>query len=280
MFRIVQSFNNNAALVEDDQHAKWIVIGKGIGFGLKKGDVVNQQAIQNCYRAVDQEDFEVMRTIDPKVVKLTNEILTFISKQLHQEVTGNDYASLADHLAFALQRAKEKIDFDDTSTRWEVAQLYPKEFKLAQELLPRIEHAFQVRLPKSEAVFLTYHFVNTEDASSLQDTIYLTKLIQKLINIVQFRYKVQLDPKSFNYSRFVTHLRLFLIRHMKGTQEHVHPLDEAFVTLTRTKYQRAFEVAESMVHYLQSETQWQISDSEKVYLALHLMRLIQDKQQQ
>ncbi len=34
----IKNYNNNAALVKDDQGQEWIVTGKGVGFGLKPGD--------------------------------------------------------------------------------------------------------------------------------------------------------------------------------------------------------------------------------------------------
>lgn len=36
----LKTFNNSAALVQDDQGQEQVVLGKGVGFGLKKGDEV------------------------------------------------------------------------------------------------------------------------------------------------------------------------------------------------------------------------------------------------
>ena len=37
----LKTFNNSAALVQDDQGQEQVVLGKGVGFGLKKGDKID-----------------------------------------------------------------------------------------------------------------------------------------------------------------------------------------------------------------------------------------------
>ncbi len=275
MLKVLQSFGNNAALVFDDHQVEWVVLGKGVGFGCKKGDVVDEAAIQNRYKAIADEALATLTQTDTQVLNLTNDILEFIAANLTQEVSINDYASLADHLAFMLQRTEAKIQMPTEAVRWEIQKLFPKEYELALQVVPKIEQAFEIELPENEAVFLTYHFIDAENQSTIDETLYLIKLIKKLMNIVQFQYRIVLDQDSFSYNRFVSHLRLFLIRYMKGTDTEINQLDPAFVKLTQDKYSQAFQVASSMVQYLTAETGWQIGDSEKVFLTLHLMRFMQ-----
>lgn len=44
--KFLKNFNNNAALVVDDQDVEWIVVGNGVGFGKHKGDQIDEQKIQ------------------------------------------------------------------------------------------------------------------------------------------------------------------------------------------------------------------------------------------
>jgi beta-glucoside operon transcriptional antiterminator len=39
----LKTFNNSAALVQDDQGQEQVVLGKGVGFGLKKGDKIDEK---------------------------------------------------------------------------------------------------------------------------------------------------------------------------------------------------------------------------------------------
>lgn len=45
------------------------------------------------------------------------------------------YLALADHIDFALSRTEDNIDISATNTRWEVKNLFPKEYKISEKLL-------------------------------------------------------------------------------------------------------------------------------------------------
>ena len=47
----IKNYNNNAALVKDLAGKDWVVIGKGIGFGLKKGMPVDESKIERRFLA-------------------------------------------------------------------------------------------------------------------------------------------------------------------------------------------------------------------------------------
>ena len=44
--KVLKTFNNNIALVEDSFHQEMILMGKGIAFGLKKGDSIDSSKIE------------------------------------------------------------------------------------------------------------------------------------------------------------------------------------------------------------------------------------------
>ena len=56
----IKNYNNNAALVKDLAGKDWVVIGKGIGFGLKKGMTVDESKIERRFLAQD----EIKRLLD------------------------------------------------------------------------------------------------------------------------------------------------------------------------------------------------------------------------
>lgn len=60
----IKNYNNNAALVKDSAGKDWVVIGKGIGFGLKKGMPVDESKIERRFLAQDETD-----QVEPEVVK-------------------------------------------------------------------------------------------------------------------------------------------------------------------------------------------------------------------
>ena len=46
----------------------------------------------------------------------------------------------------------------------------------------------------------------------------LTKMIQNILNIVKFHYKLELDEYSLHYERFITHLKFFSQRMFSGKE--------------------------------------------------------------
>ncbi|HFR3747608.1 TPA: CAT RNA binding domain-containing protein, partial [Streptococcus suis] len=49
MFRIIQSLNNNAALVKNEHGEQAVVMGLGITFQKKKGDLIVKDKIENIF---------------------------------------------------------------------------------------------------------------------------------------------------------------------------------------------------------------------------------------
>ena len=46
VMKVLKTFNNNIALVEDSFRQEMILMGKGIAFGLKKGDSIDNSKIE------------------------------------------------------------------------------------------------------------------------------------------------------------------------------------------------------------------------------------------
>ncbi|MCG0621604.1 transcription antiterminator [Lactiplantibacillus plantarum] len=59
MVKFLKNFNNNAALVVDDQDVEWIVIGNGVGFGKHQGDQIDDQKIQRRFVATLKQNVDI-----------------------------------------------------------------------------------------------------------------------------------------------------------------------------------------------------------------------------
>lgn len=181
---------------------------------------------------------------------------------------------LADHIDFAIARSKDHIDLNDSSARWEVKNLFPKEFVVAEKVVELIEQKTRINLPKSEAVLMTYHLVNaTSDDAQVQETVQITGLISSIVNIVQFDYKMTLDAESFNYSRFITHLRALLVRLLRKQSFDTEILDPSLLSFMKIKYNHAYETEERISTFLQSKMGWYLKPNERFYLLLHIWRV-------
>lgn len=245
--KFLRNFNNNAALVEDDESVEWVVIGKGIGFGKHPGDALDEDKIERRFIATMKGNIDVdsFKDIKPQALLITTKVIHLVEPLLGLSFSDYQYFVLADHIDFAIKRANDGIDVDNGTVRWEVRKLFSKEYQAAEKAVALIKDCAKISLPKSEVVFMTYHFVNAaSDGSKLQETIKITKLIAGVIDIVQYQYQLTLDPDSFNYNRFVAHLRSLMVQRVANTNAGGGDLDASLLQLMQVKYSFAYETVE------------------------------------
>lgn len=273
---VIKVLNNSAALVKDTDGKEEIVLGKGIGFGLNTGDKIDESRIQRRFvLANDKIDIDQLKSIKPTAFDLTNQVVQLVEPLLNIKFNSMQYIALADHINFAIARAKDHhIDLSDNNTRWEVKNLFPKEFKVAEKVVSLIDKEMNIELPASETVLMTYHLVNAEsDDAQVQETVQITNLINGIISIIQYEYKLTLDTDSLNYSRFITHLRALLVRILRKHSNDTAQLDSSLLSFMKIKYHKAYETVERISTYLNSKMGWVLSPDDKFYLVLHIWRL-------
>lgn len=279
LMKFVRTLNNSAAIVEDDGKEE-VVLGKGIGFGLKKGDQVDESKIERRFVTADDQDLDQVKDIRSTTLDVTNKVVDLVEPLLQIKFNDYQYLALADHIDFAVTRIKDHIDVSDNNTSWEVKNLFPKEYRISQRVIDLINNELKIELPKSEAVFMTYHLVNaSSDEDKVQETVQITNLISGIINIVQLEYQMVLDTNSFNYNRFITHLRALLVRLIRHQKTDTAELDPSLLGFMKVKYSHAYETAERIATYLHSKMGWKLQPDDIFYLVLHIFRVTsrQDK---
>lgn len=272
--KFLKAFNNSAALVEDDGTEK-IVLGKGIGFGLKKGQDVDESKIERCFVTTEQSDeVEQVKEFTAQTIDVTNQIVKMVEPLLQTKFSDYQYLALADHIDFAVTRINDHIDIDPANNDWEVKNLFPKEYAISEKVIALINRELNVKLPKSETTFMTYHLVNAaSDDAQVQETMQITNLISGIISIIQFQYNLTLDTSSFNYSRFITHLRILLVRLLRKETNQNPKLDPSLLSFMKIKYNKAYDTAERIATYLHSKMGWTLDSDDKFYLVLHIFRV-------
>ena len=273
--KFLKAFNNSAALVRNDEGQEEVVLGKGIGFGLKEGQDVDENKIERCFVTSDQSD-EVaqVKEFKSQTIDVTNQIVKMVEPLLQTHFTDYQFLALADHIDFAVTRINDHIDIDPANNDWEVKNLFPKEYAIAEKVVALINRELQVILPKSETTFMTYHLVNAaSDDAQVQETIQITNLISGIISIIQFQYKITLDTTSFNYSRFITHMRILLVRLLRKEIKENQKLDPSLLSFMKIKYNKAYDTAERIATYLHSKMNWTLDSDDKFYLVLHIFRV-------
>lgn len=76
------------------------------------------------------------------------------------------------------------------------------------------------------------------------------------------------------FSRFVTHFRFYLARLFRENSD--QSTDEGIVKVVQESYPEEFECANKITEYLDNTYMKGSNDNERVYLALHIRRILEE----
>lgn len=249
-------------------------MGRGIAFQKRPGDEVDETKIEKVFK-LDNKDLiskfkELLYEVPTEYIRMTEEIIKYAKEHLNKKLNDIIYISLTDHIHFAIERHRQGIQIVNPLI-WEIKRIYKDEFQIGKKALQMIQQHFQINLPEDEAGFIAMHIVNAELNEKMGDVAAMTKMIQDILTIVKYHFKIQLDEESLNYFRFLTHLKFFVHRLMnKNLLSHEeHDLHE----LVKQKYHEAYKCTEKIAEYIQRTHQCVLTVEEEIYLTIHIERV-------
>lgn len=277
IMEIKKIFNNNVVLTENDQQQEMVVMGKGLAFQKKVGQLIDLEKIEKKFVLEDQglsDKLAVLLVDTPEeYLELSHRILDYAKSQLSYKLDDYLYVALTDHLHFAVIRQKEGIELKNPLV-WEIRKYYKEEFQIGLKALDFIEEETGVRFPEDEAGLIALHLVNSQlTGDNMDAAIQVTKMVNNILNIVKYHFHMKLDESSINYERFLTHLRFFAMRFVRKEKEQESQTDEFLFEQVRKKYEQAYLCSEKIAKYVAKTYDWDISNDEKIYLTLHIHRV-------
>lgn len=269
MMTIVKTLNNNIVLVRDDQGTEKVLFGTGIGFKKKRGDMVDETLISKIFTPNEEEQHShKIDNYTPEVLSIAAKIIDIGEAELNQKFGTGLLFSLADHLTFSLNNSVE----NENPIKWEIPHLYYKEYQIGKQALALIQQELAVQLLPEEAAFIALHFVNGQiDQSNMADTLQITEVIKKIVKIVQTLYGTVLDKTTADYSRFITHIRYFIMR--QKNKKTSLKMDEQIRELIQERYMKSYACGLLIKDMLDRDYHWKISEDELVYLVIHIERI-------
>ncbi len=277
MFTIIQVLNNNVVSAEDDKGRELILTGKGLGFKALPGGIIDPAAVEKTFRlnqgdAISERLKVLMESLPLEVVQITEFICKQAEKELNREFGNALFVSLSDHLDFAIKRSKDGLSIPNPF-EWEIRSFYEREFKFSEAIIQKILINWGILLEKSEACSIALHIINA-DNSSLDDFKSITKIVYQILNIVKYVFNVDLDENSPNYHRFVTHLKFFAQRIAR--QEVITNHDSLLSDLLIKELTKTHKCVDTISEFIRKTYDYHISDSEKLYLVIHIDRVLND----
>lgn len=273
-YKIIKIINNNIICSVDEKGHELILRGKGIGFGCRRGEWIKKDKVEMVYRMEDagatNKLQELLSTIPPLYLDVSTEIITLAEITLNRRLNENIYLTLTDHIHFAIYRKKENMEYKN-ALLWEIKHFYPAEYQLGLRALSIIQENLGETLSTDEAGFIALHIVNAELDTKMDNMVQITQIISSVLSIVKDYYEIELDENSLDYERFITHLKFFGQRLFhKGTSAKDDP---ALFHMLKEQYFTDFHCAEQIRDYIRDTFRREVSDSEMIFLTIHLHRV-------
>jgi len=274
---IQKILNNNVVITLDDHKQEQIVMGRGIAFKKKVGDFVPDTMVDQVFRLANQDTSlkfqELLGDLPLEVMQLSDEIIKYAKTKLGRKLNDTIFISLTDHLHTALERMRQGIEVKNFLL-WDIKRFFSDEYFIGTKAIEMVKEKFNVQLPEDEAGFIALHIVNAEMDEEVGNVYELTKIMQEITNIVKYHFKITFNEDSVYFYRFSTHLKFFAYRLLNHKEFHDEDDGELYEVIKK-KYRNAYTCVNKISDFLTETYAYTISKEEKMYLIIHIARVVQ-----
>lgn len=269
----VRALNNNTVVCQDTTGQELIAMGKGIGFG-KVPKEISLEKIERTFYDVDRSYQTLLQELPTDILEFTGKIVDIAKNELPYELSPNLVITLADHINFAMDRARKNI-IVKMPTAYDIQQTFPAEYNIGKYAVRRFQKEFKIGLPNEEIVGIAMGILNsklTEEAETVKKLRQDEEMLEDITEIIENYFCIMVNRESFNYTRYATHLQYLFQRIHAGksiNSDNLHiyrELEEEFQEIAACVKQIAAHIAQV----------WgcsKLSEEEKLYLILHVNRI-------
>ncbi|PFO00938.1 transcription antiterminator LicT [Bacillus sp. AFS076308] len=273
--KIAKVINNNVISVIDAQNKELVIMGRGIAFQKRPGDLVDESKIEKTFKLDNKDVSEKFKTllydVPMEYMDVSERIISYAKEKLGKKLNDSIYVSLTDHITFAIERCQKGLIISNPLL-WEIKRIYADEYAIGLKALTKINEMLGITLPQDEAGFIAMHIVNAELNEEMPNVVNMTRLIQDILNIVKYHFKIELDEESLNYFRFLTHLKFFAQR--LYTDSPYNNEDDFLYEMVKEKQKEAFACVEKIRDFIKKTHNHQLTKEEMAYLTIHIERVV------
>ena len=273
---ITRIYNNSCASVTDDDGQDMIVTGRGVVFGKKAGDTLDEALVEKQYRLSDPGLSSRLGTILSSIsqadvyLSISEEILSMIRSQGYP-VKESLLLTLTDHISTSLEREQTGVVLANPLLP-DIRQLYHKQYQLARQAAQIIVQRTGITVSPDEIGFITLHIVTASTDGRFDDLLEITHIIQKILTVIESTFKVHLNENSLRYERFIRHLQFFARRILDPASEQETNL--LMYNMGRLEFPDAFLCVKDIARMIERDYHRKVSDAEQGYLIYHIMNVI------
>lgn len=268
-------YNNNVVLSENASGEEIILVGKGLAFGLNKGDLINTDKIEKKFelkKEVNHKFQELIQDVSMEEILICDDVINYIKKTSNKEIDDSIYVTLTDHIVNMIDRLRQGIDFDSAALL-NIKSLYKDEYKIALGAIDILRAKLNMNIDESEANFIALHMVNAELNSNMMQMYEITTIMEGILAVVENEFDIDKEDNQF-YGRFITHCRFFVQRIVNREYLEKDPSTyEPMFQVMKSLYVDQLNCVNKIVEYIERKYDYTVEDDEKMYLLLHLVKL-------
>lgn len=265
---------NNSMLLATENGKDIVLFGKGIGFNIKPGTLVDLESVEQVFIPLNtiksQHYLSLTDTIPAEFFEITHDIVKLAQSHYNEKLNSVLLFTLAEHLHFAVERSKTSANIANKLT-WEIKRYYKKEYNIGEQARDMTSERFAVNLPEDEAVHIAFHIINATSQCDETNAHKQVELVNRVAEIVRYKLSQDIDVDSIHYARFITHLRYFAERVLNNSLD-IEDTDDFYNELIRF-HPKAMMIAEAIREYIKNNYAISIPNDELTWLGIHISKL-------
>lgn len=267
MYEVTKVLNNNVVICEASSGDEAIFIGKGIGFGKKRGDSFEEKTYDKVYSLVNEQErnkyYRLVTSETEETMLLIHEAISKIHEAIGKQLNETTLFALTQHIVLALQRTRDGTEIQNPfliETKW----LYADTYKVAEDVVAFIETETKVVLPEAEIGFITLHI---QSAIGHPDRP-APDLITRCIHYSEEKLGSTFIKESEAFRRYVQHLRQCadLPLTSPGT-----PADHEIYLLLKKEHPVCYNISRNVIRMMEKSTGVPAAERDIIQTMLYLL---------
>lgn len=280
-YMIKKVLNNNVVISEDQDSKEIIIMGSGIGFHKHVREYVDSSKIFKIYdlrsNAFRNRFEALINEIPFECFQLSERIIDYAKNTLQKEFNQNLILGLADHINFAVYQYQNG-QRHATLMNEEIRRFYKEEYHVGEDAVKMINEFYQIRMSPDEAASIAFHLINAESNQNADDTTKILNGTHDILQIIEKSLHIKLREDTLSYSRLVLHLKYFIKRALIEGESCDDELGRILFNEDDEQYRKVSACLDTIEVYLTEKYQYSMVESERVYLLLHITRVLQTNQ--
>lgn len=249
-----------------------ILLGKGIGFGKKEGDVIDPDVVERKYFIRDSKNLhkyqKLLESTDERLYFIIEEYIEKVGKTFGSGYDENLHIGLLDHLNFSIYRYRNHVTLNNIFID-EMSMMYEKEYAFAKVMLKDLNSRLDVNLPEAEAGFIALHIHSSIKGEKASQTALYLKIIGECLRFIEEEFKISLDPQSIEKARLITHLKFALKRASENK-----PIQNIMTESLKSAFPKTFLIASKMAKKIEENYGINLPEGEVGYLTMHIENIV------